>query len=309
LTDMMTGFKFFKVEVVRHMRLYADGFGIEAEITAEVFKNRWRVYEVPISYSGRTNSEGKKIRSSDFFRVVYWLFKAKLRSTDLRTDTLLRVKLMNNYTRWIYEKINPYLGKKILEIGSGIGTISRYLISKDRTVFLSDINDDYLRSLKNTFISSPFVQIIRSDITSELQGIGKVDSVICVNVLEHIERDAEALSHMGNVLAENGVLLLLVPAHKILFSDFDKSIGHFRRYSSQDLEKKVESAGFKIEKKEYINFLGAIGWFTRYKMFRSRRMPSTQLKILDTIIPFLAFIERYIKFPFGLSLFVVARKK
>ncbi len=312
LTDMMTGYKAFKSEVLKKITLEADGFGIEAEITAEVFKRKLRVYEVPISYSGRTYDEGKKIKGQDFFTIVYWLAKSFLRGIDVGSDTLFKMRLMQNYNRWLYKKLKPFLGKRILEIGSGIGTISNYLVSKDRNIILTEINDDYINYLKDRYISNPFVTIFKNNINekSSLLEEQKVDSVVCLNVLEHIEDDRKALKNMEDLLVEGGHLLLIVPAHKMLFSDFDKLIGHLRRYSKKELEVKLKEAGFEIEQQKYINFLGALAWVIEYKILHGKKMSSLKVILFDKVFfLFVEFIERYISWPFGLSLFVIARKK
>ena len=311
LTDLMTGFKAFRADILKELVLKAERFGIEVEITTEVFKRRLRVYEVPISYEGREYEEGKKIRWPDFFDCIYWLIRSSLRAVDAGSETLLRTRLMTNNNLWTYRKIEPFLGKKILEIGSGIGTVSKYLVFKGRNVTLSDINDKYIDYLNRRFIGNPRVNVIKIDAANfdAKSYDDKFDTIIGINILEHIENDLDTLKRLRGGLIENGRLLLLVPAHKILFGILDANLKHYRRYSKSELIKKIENAGFIIEKIEYMNFLSAIGWFINFKMLKRGRMPIATILLIDKIINFVMLIEKHIKFPFGLSLFAVARKK
>jgi hypothetical protein len=102
-------------------------------------------------------------------------------------------------------------------------------------------------------------------------------------------------------------LLLLVPAHKALFGRLDRKLQHYRRYSKKELIVKLTDAGFIIDKVEYMNFLSAIGWFIQYKVVGGKRMPKLKTKLLDKLIPVIAWIEKHISFPFGLSLLAIAK--
>lgn len=309
LTDLMTGYKVFKASVLRKLVLQANGFGIETEITAEVFKRRFRVYEVPITYEGRGYEEGKKIRWVNFFTCIYWLIKACLRSIDIGTEILLRMRMMKNNNAWSYNKISPFLGQNVLEIGSGIGTFSSYLVSQKRNIILTDINDEYIDYLRNRFIGNPRVKVIKMDISNmgdELQN-EKIDSIVGINVLEHIQDDSQLLAEFKNRLNENGRLLLIVPAHRVLYGTLDKRLQHYRRYSKAELTTKLKNAGFLIEKLEYMNFLSGIGWFINYKILMRKHMSIMAIHLADKLIPLVDLIEKYIKFPFGLSLFTVAK--
>lgn len=306
----MTGYKAFKTSALKKLFIQANGFGIEAEITAEIFKRRLRVYEVPISYEGRDYEEGKKIKWTDFFNSLYWLIRSLLRGIDVGSETLLRMRLMKNYNAWAYNKIQLFLGRKILEIGSGVGTISKYLISNGRNLILTDINHEHTDYLSNRFIGNPRVRVIKMDICNIDEGFAseKIDTIVGINVLEHIENDLSLLTKLKKVLIGGGRLLLTVPAHKILYGTLDKRLQHYRRYSKKDLTDKLKDAGFVIEKIEYMNFLSAIGWFVNYRILMRNHIPKMTIWLADKLIPCVKLIEKSIKFPFGLSLFVVAKK-
>ena len=309
-TDLMTCYKAFRSDVLKSLKLEADGFGIETEITAEIFKRKYRVYEVPISYNGRTYEEGKKIRWTDFFTCLYWLLRSVIRGVDVGEDILLKMTIMKNNNSWIYRKIEPFLGKKILELGSGMGAISKYLVSKNRRVTLTDINKKYATYLERRFIGNPHVEVKNIDILNidTVFSEEEFDTIVGINILEHIKHDTETIKRLKRVLIKEGKLVLLVPAHKSLFGKLDGKLNHFRRYSRYELESKLKNESFFIEKIEFMNFLGAVGWFVNFKLLGRKRMSKLIVQIFDVFIPFIAFIERFVKSPFGLYILCIARK-
>ncbi len=312
LSDLMTGYKVFRADVLRRIKLSANGFGIEAEITAQILKRKLRLYEIPISYDGRDYDEGKKITWKDFFRSLYWLIKCRFESYDVAEDTLYRMRLMKNNNRRTFEEIKPYLGNNILEIGSAIGNISKFLAHLNKNLILTDINENYLEYLRHRFIGNPKVRIILHDLLStDLSDIlpSKIDTVVCINVLEHIKDEHKSLENIYKILYKNGRLILIVPALKILYGSLDEKISHFRRYGKDELVKKLEGENFRIEKIYYYNFISTIGWFVNGRILKRKLMSSTQVKILDRLIPFFAEIEKRVKIPFGLSLIAICKKE
>ncbi|MBN3040674.1 MAG: class I SAM-dependent methyltransferase, partial [Candidatus Omnitrophica bacterium] len=281
------------------------------EITAEVFKRRYAVYEVPISYNGRSYDEGKKIKWTDFFRCVFWLLRSISRGINVGESTLLRMRMMKNNNRWTFKKIEPFLGKKVLELGSGIGTFSRYLIARGRSLTLTDINPAYINHLQNRFGANPSVDIFEADIgiINEVLAGSSFDTIVGINVLEHIEKDSDSISRLKVLLKDEARLVLVVPAHRFLFGRFDQNLHHRRRYSKKELTAKLEEKGFLIEKIEFMNALGALGWFLNFKILKRKSMPAFSTRCFDRLIPLVACCEKCIKFPFGLSLFCVAKKR
>ncbi|MFH0807434.1 MAG: SAM-dependent methyltransferase, partial [Elusimicrobiota bacterium] len=109
------------------------------------------------------------------------------------------------------------------------------------------------------------------------------------------------------VLIPGGRLVLIVPAHKALFGSLDERVGHCRRYSKEELVNKLRKECFSVEKTEFMNFLGAVGWFLNFKILKRKRMPKISILFFDKLIPLIALSEKYIKFPFSLSLLCVAK--
>jgi len=309
LTDLMTGYKVFRRSVFDNIRLESKGFEFEVEITVEVFKQKYRVYEVPISYAGRTYEEGKKVRWTDFFKCLYWLLKTNYRRIETGKDTLLKMRLMENNNEWTYKKIEPYIGNTILEFGSGIGTISKFLVKYGRKVFLTDINNEYVEYLKGRFIGNPEVYVYCQDIEKDEMAFGnmKFDTVIAINLLEHIKEDEKVIRNTRAMLSSKGRFIIIVPTHRTLMSEFDKLLEHQRRYGKGELKSKLELAGFKIIHMEFMNSISAIGWFLQFKFLHKKAMMMSSLVFADKIIiPVVKTLEKKIHFPFGLSLFVIA---
>jgi glycosyltransferase involved in cell wall biosynthesis len=310
LTDMMTCYKAFKVDVLKSLDLHADRFGIEPEITAEVFRRGYKVYEVPISYNARDYDEGKKIKWTDFFKCVYWLFRGSMRSDDTGRDTLLRMRVMKNTNAWIMRMLKPYLGGKVLELGSGIGTFSLRIVKHCAHLTVSDIDDRHVKTLKERFIGSRKVDVQKVDATQVDDVIltDAYDAVVALNMMEHVLNDEAMLKGVNHVLKPGGKLLLLVPANQWLYGSMDEALSHFRRYEISELHGKLERAGFTVKDNKYMNAVAVFGWYFNYKVLKRKTLPLNSIKILDAFVPYISFFESILPPLFGLSIFAVAEK-
>jgi glycosyltransferase involved in cell wall biosynthesis len=315
LTDMETCYKMFVRDVANRLDLQSRDFGIEPEITCKVARMRARVYEVPISYNGRTYEEGKKIGLKDAFKAVwvllrYWRWEAP--ADDVGAITLRRMATLSPYNRWLHERFEGYLGKRILEVGSGVGNQTRFFVDDREKVIASDIEPHYLRELKGRFsekrnvrIASYSFPLTDGDRTELLED--HVDTIVCMNVLEHIEDHHATLRDFASVLQPGGRLVLLVPALKALYGTLDKNLHHFRRYASDELDAAVRQAGFEIDTMRYLNRPAVFGWWLSSRVLKRRVMPKSQLKAFRWVMPLLKLEEN--KAPgFGLSLLVMARR-
>ena len=311
LTDMMTCYKAFKLDVLKSLELKANRFGIEPEMTAEVFRRGYKVYEVPISYNARGYEEGKNITWKDFFRCVFWLFRANLRSNDVGRDTLLKMRVMKNNNQWVFNKFKPFLGAKVLELGSGIGTFSLRIIKHCKELTVSDIDQNHLHLLEERFVGNRRVQVKKIDATHVDQHVEEesYDSIVSLNMMEHVDDDVSMLKGINKVLKTGGNLLLLVPAHQFLYGSLDEEIDHKRRYSRSELKRKLQQSGFELEKFYHMNMFSTLGWVFNFKILKRKKMPLSTIKLVDKFVPLFETIEKIVPVPFGLSIFVVARKK
>jgi glycosyltransferase involved in cell wall biosynthesis len=312
LTDMETGYKVFKKEVIDHLHLKSNRFGFEPEVTAKIAKMNYRIYEVPISYSGRDYWEGKKIKWIDGLKAIFFILKYNFfdsETEDIVYQTLQKMKKLHRYNQWIFFKFRPFLGKRVLEIGSGIGNITKFLLDRD-LVIATDVESNYLTLLKNTFGNYKKFRIESFDISGAELGCFQsdhLDSVVCFNVLEHIEQDENVLKNIFNLLEHGGRLLLLVPCHSWLYGSLDQHLGHCRRYGKKELKYKLETIGFKVVFLEYFNRIGILGWFLNSKILRRKRLPPFQLRIYNLCVP-LFKLEKFFPLPFGTSLLAVGEK-
>lgn len=134
------------------------------------------------------------------------------------------------------------------------------------------------------------------------------DTVISSNVLEHIQNDTAALLNINKILKEDGILILLTPAGQFLFSNLDRNVGHYRRYSKTEVKNKLETAGFTVEKQFYVNIVGAFGWFFSGKILKRKTLGSSSLSLFNFFVPLFIFIESLIKIPFGVSVITICKK-
>jgi len=218
------------------------------------------------------------------------------------------------FNDWLFNEVSHGLQGNILEVGSGIGTITEKLINSFPTshLTLTDISPTYIKALKEKYSNNENISVCRLDLNNkrdyESIGYKKFDSIIAINVLEHVENDELALVQLFNMLKENGILVILVPSHKFLYNVIDKSVGHFRRYSKKDLEAKIRKTGFTIDKFHYFNLLGMIGWFINGNLFKNSKISDTGLKIFDQLVPILKYGEMMIGKRTGLSIICYLKK-
>jgi glycosyltransferase involved in cell wall biosynthesis len=315
LTDMETCYKMFVRDVANRLDLQSRDFGIEPEITCKIARMRARIYEVPISYSGRTYEEGKKIGLKDAFKAVWVLLKYcrwEAPSHDVGAITLRRMATLAPYNRWLHERFEHYLGNRILEVGSGVGNQTRFFVDERERVICSDIEPHYLRELRGRFSERKNVRIASykfplTDRDRDELAADRVDTIVCMNVLEHIEDDGSTLRDFASVLEPDGRLVLLVPAMKTLYGTLDRHLHHHRRYAEDELRDKVMDAGFHIETIRFLNRPAVFGWWLSSRVLGRRVMPKTQLSAFKWLMPMLK-LEENSSPRFGLSLLVLARR-
>jgi glycosyltransferase involved in cell wall biosynthesis len=314
LSDMETCYKVLTRGVVDRLDLRSQRFGVEPEITCKVARMRARIYEVPISYNGRTYEEGKKIGWKDAFQAVWTIlkyFRWEAPESDVGAITLRRMGELTVYNRWLHERFEAWLGSRVLEVGSGVGNQTRFFADRERVV-ASDIEPHYVGELRNRFERQSNVRVAsfrfpltegdRADLGRE-----RIDTIVCLNVLEHIEDDAGTLADFFRVLQPGGHLALLVPALPALYGTLDENLRHYRRYEKGALATLVGHAGFALDSIRYLNRPGALGWWLNARVLKRRVLPKRQLGAFKWVMPLLRAEEKS-EPSFGMSLLVLARK-
>ena len=229
-----------------------------------------------------------------------------------RTNTLTLSLLEEAvaYNQWIFKKIEPFLGGDVLEVGCGIGNLTGLLLSHGR-VIATDVNEDYLRTLENKYrghlnLKGVHIWNIEQDIPENLGT--SIDTIVCSNVLEHIEDDDYALKNFYELLPIGGRLIVLVPALKALYNVLDKELGHFRRYSKEELIQKITGNVFKVCALRYFNLFGILGWLINGTLLRRRLLPARQMSVFNKMVPFFMRMEKVVPTLVGQSLIAVAKK-
>jgi glycosyltransferase involved in cell wall biosynthesis len=302
LTDMETCYKMVRTDLLKSIPLESDRFGIEPEITIKLAKRDARIFEIPIRYSGRTYGEGKKITWKDGVKALGVLLKYGISDRIYKADEhgseiLARLNRAPRFTKWMADTIRPYLGERVLEIGAGIGNLTSNLVP--RTVYwASDINPHYLERLKKLKQTRPYLQVQYTDATAgETYPEQQFDTVICLNVVEHLEDDVNALRNIRAALEKNGRAIVLVPNGPGLYGSLDRVLGHYRRYKRQQLIEACERAGFRVEKVLKFNRIGAPGWWWNGRVLNKDTFGFWQIKLLNTILPIIRPIDRFLPFP------------
>jgi len=315
LTDMETCYKAVRTDLLQSLPLVSNDFRLEPELTIKLAKREARIFEVPISYSGRTYQEGKKIGWRDGFRalgaILRFSFSDDVYIRDEHGSQMLgRLARAHRFNGWMADLIRPFLGSKLLEIGSGTGTLTRQLVPRDVYV-ASDVNPIYLKTLENLTSDRPYLAARYTDVTdlaSYPRLEGGFDSVVCLNVIEHVDDDVAALRNIRTVLAPGGRAIVLVPQGPWNFGTLDVVLGHRRRYTEDALRRVAAEAGLEVKEILRFNRVSSLPWWLNGRLLRKKSFGLLQIKIVDWITPISRVVDRFLPFP-PLSLIAVLERR
>ncbi len=225
----------------------------------------------------------------------------------VREDRLL----IDDVDAWLFEEFAPYLGRRVLEVGCGLGNLARLLT--DRELYCGvDNSVESIATLAREWGGHPNLRWLVADVTRceflSLQAVG-FDTALSLNVLEHVEDQDTAIANLHRVLGPGARLILVVPAHRWLYGSMDRSIGHCRRYSRDDMRSLLTRHGFRVGKMSYLNALGALGWLVNGRVLQRRTPPAGQLRVFNRLVPALKAVERLLPPPFGISLLAIAERR
>jgi glycosyltransferase involved in cell wall biosynthesis len=314
LSDMETCYKAVRTPLLKSIPLRSRDFRIEPELTFKLKKRGARLFEVPISYSGRTYEEGKKIGLRDAFlafgaMVHWWLVDDIYQDDEYGSQILVSLSNVPNFNRWMGTVIQPHLGSRVLEIGAGIGNLTHLFCPRERYT-ASDVNPLYLDYLRARFVNRPYFDVRRVDLgaQADFQDLaGGYDTVVCLNVLEHVKDEAQALANMRSALEPGGRAVILVPQNPGLHGTLDEVLGHERRYSRKTLEDALHRAGFQLEQMFDFNRSTTIPWWFNGRVLRRRHFGRLQMKLLNSSVWFLRRVDGLMPWQ-GTSLVAVARR-
>jgi SAM-dependent methyltransferase len=314
LTDMETCYKMVRADILKRLRLSSNTFTLEPELTCRLAQWKARIYEVPISYFGRTYQEGKKIRARDAIKAFWAMFRSKFLDPQF-TDhegfyELSSVASATKYNRWIIDQVRPFLGQRLLEAGAGIGNLSGMLLNRPRLLLVEN-EPVYVGTLKQRYGRRSNVKVDQADLTDSKNflawGKEQLDTVLCSNVLEHIEPDETVLRGFNQILAPGGHCVLVVPAGRWLYGPMDSASGHCRRYTQEELQNKLTAAGFEVVLSKQFGRLGSLNWAVAGHLMRRRGLSPRQMIWLDRLLPVAKLLEYVLPVP-GMSLIMVGRK-
>jgi SAM-dependent methyltransferase len=224
------------------------------------------------------------------------------------SETLDNLDEAKNYAAWIFAIAEPHLGSDVLEVGAGHGTFTELLSRRASRVVANDLSVRCTSILRHRFRRRSNVEILDGTV-NEVASAGPFDTALLINVLEHIDDDNAALADLYRLLQPGGNLILWVPAFPALYSEFDRKIGHFRRYRSKDLFRQLSNVGFDVHEIRYVNALGAVAWFVVARMLRKTPTARGPISVYDHyFVPVLRHVEQVVHPPFGQSLFVAASR-
>ncbi len=298
LTDMETCYKAFRVSLARSIPIRSNRFGIEPEITIKFAKRQAAIYEVPISYYGRTYDDGKKIGAKDAVAAMWVILRCWL-TRDLYVDRgahiLDSLAGTRRFNRWMADTLKPFLGRRVLELGAGIGNMTQHLSRGRRSYMATDLEEEHLGRLRVRFQGRPNLESGKVDLTlaadfAELRG--RFDTVVCLNVVEHVKDDLEALRNIHSALQPGGRAIVLVPQDQGVYGTLDEVLGHYRRYSAEQLRERMETAGFRVERVFEFNRVTRPGWWLNGRVLKRRSFGRMQLRVFDALVPLWRRLDR-----------------
>jgi glycosyltransferase involved in cell wall biosynthesis len=314
LTDMETCYKAVRTKLLQSIPLVSNDFRIEPELTIKLAKREARVFEIPINYAGRTYDEGKKIAFKDALLAVLAMLRFAFSDDIFREDEggagpLVALSNMSKFNRWMADAIRPYLGARVLEIGSGIGNVTKMLVPRDQYT-VSDVNPEYLDYLRSFAAAKPYIEVAKIDATNPddfYEHLGAYDTVVCLNVLEHLEDDAGALRNLSSGLDEGGRVIVLVPQGPKMFGTLDELVGHHRRYTKAGLRDLFEDCGLELDALFDFNKATLPGWWLNGKLLKRKSFSKLQLRMLSKVTFLMRALDPVLPW-YGTSLIAVGRR-
>lgn len=231
---------------------------------------------------------------------------------EVGIDTLDVISFAPNFNKYMFETIEPYCFGNILEIGSGIGNISKHFIEKNASISLTDIRDNYVGILKENF-NSKTEDIFNLDITDPSfdtkfkSHFEKYDTIFALNVVEHIKDHNLAITNAKKLLKQGGNLVILVPAYQWMYNSFDTALEHYRRYTKSRLNK-ILNDKLHVIHSQYFNVFGMAGWFVSGKILRKKTIPRNQMELYDKLIGLSKTLDKVVFNKIGLSVISVGKK-
>jgi SAM-dependent methyltransferase len=213
-----------------------------------------------------------------------------------------------NYHKWILTEFSPYLGSSVAEVGAGMGGFSTLLLETDiRSLVAFEPSQNMYPLLQEALSKDTRARTVNDFFGRTTTG-EHFDSIVYVNVLEHIEDDASELSNARDSLNPQGHLLIFVPALPWLYSEIDRQVGHYRRYVKKDLVELTQQSGFFVVDARYFDIAGILPWYINFVLLKNP-FSTGSVSLYDRIVvPVMRLMEGLVPLPVGKNVLLVARK-
>jgi glycosyltransferase involved in cell wall biosynthesis len=314
LSDIETCYKAVQTHLLKSIPLRSSDFRIEVELAFKLAKRRARIFEVPIRYSPRSYEEGKKIRARDGLLALVAMLKYALvddlyRDDEYGSSILSDLQDARRFNKWLADTLRPFVGDRVLELGAGIGTLTGQFIPRELYV-ASDINPHYLHYLGAYAVGKPYLRVAKVDAgdARDFSEFDEVfDTVMMINVLEHVPDEKATLDNVCRALQPGGRAVILVPQGPRLYNSLDVVLEHRERYTARGLRASLERAGLRIERLFDFNRTSVPAWFMSGNVLKRTRFSRVQLKVLETLMPLIRRVDHMLPWN-GLSVVAVAVK-
>ena len=313
LTDMETCYKVFRTDILKSIPIRSNRFGFEPEITMKCAKRKLRIYEVPISYHGRTYEEGKKIGWKDGVKALgvvfhFWLID-DLYQESYGRNYLNTMTGTPAYLGWLVSLVRPQLGDRVIELGAALGSLSGMLMGKRLRYLAGEKDALHLHSLRNRFLRTPNVEVRELDPDSP-EGFSDLkdsfDTGLLLKTIEYSDNPNACLARMRDCLVPGGRLIISAPLGGQRLARLDLGMGYKRRFSAAELRQLLAQSGFTVEQERSINKIGRLAW-SLGTLIGASRLNKVTLKIFDKLVWLWRLLDPILPWS-GLNLIIVARK-
>lgn len=308
LTDIETCYKAVRADLLRRLRLTSDRFGLEPEITARLAQWGARIYEVPISYHGRTYYEGKNIGWRDGLEALWLIFRFRFIDTRATNETSVVTRLSvgraPRFRRWMIEQFRGHIGDRVIEVNAGPGHTTAHLLGSRRLV-VTDPDLVHVETVRRRFGHLENVEVLQLDPAASPLEMGGLDTAFLFDGLQRAVEPKDLLAAVAGCLEPGGHVLIHVPAGRHLQGATDEAAGHIRRFDREDVEELIRISGLELIWLRPFNRMGAVGWRLRHRL-GGRTLSSVETHLFDLLVPMARVVEGLRPLP-GLSYLAVVR--
>ena len=281
----------FRTSLGQTVPLHANGAGLCDEMIVQFDKRHARIKRLTEFHAGRGLAALAPILRARLFSKAH---------TDSGADMLVAMSRANRFNRWMADTIAPWIHGDVLELGAGIGNLTVFLSPQANRYTATDADSEHLSELRSRVGHRPNIEIALCDFSDPPAASrfhASFDTVVCLNVLEHIENDVESLSNIRSCLRPGGAAIILVPQGPQAFGTMDEVLEHKRRYMAGELASKMNAAGLEVQRMITFNRITWPGWFLNSRILRRRTLSRIQLRLFDLLVPVWRPIDSRLPWP------------